>query len=77
MHSRFVFDTLVVSPSGPPDPAIAIAASRAGAIGVLNLEFANDLPASRTAIDALSTYGRGRLGVLLHVESLEFSRSIL
>ena len=77
MHSRFVLDTLVVSPSGPPDPAIAIAASRAGAIGVLNLEFANDLPASRTAIDALSTYGRGRLGVLLHVESLEFSRSIL
>ncbi|MCO5176897.1 MAG: SDR family NAD(P)-dependent oxidoreductase [Thermomicrobiales bacterium] len=77
MHSRFVLDSLVVSPSGLPDPTLAIAASRAGAIGILSLEFTSDLPNSRAALNKLSTHGRGRLGVLLSAETLDFSRSIL
>ncbi len=34
------FDFIVLTPAGVPDPSLAIAGSRAGAIGVLNLEFA-------------------------------------
>ena len=36
------FDWIVLAPAGAPDARLPIAGSRAGAIGVLNLEFADD-----------------------------------
>src|SRR5262244_805973 len=58
-------ELLVVSPPGTVDPAMAIAGSRAGAVGVLNLEFASDPSAALAALAVLATQARGRCGVLL------------
>ena len=60
------FDTLVLTPPGAPDATLAIAASRAGAVGVLNLEFADDPGAALAALTRLTTFGHGRMGVLLN-----------
>ena len=38
MSREFAFDFLVLTPPGFPDASLAIAGSRAGAIGVLNLD---------------------------------------
>jgi acyl transferase domain-containing protein/NAD(P)H-dependent flavin oxidoreductase YrpB (nitropropane dioxygenase family)/NAD(P)-dependent dehydrogenase (short-subunit alcohol dehydrogenase family) len=59
------FDFAVVSPAGPPDAAVAIAGSRAGAFGVLNLELAVDRGAALEEMDRLARHGRGRWGALL------------
>lgn len=48
-----------------PDPGVAIAASRAGATGLLNLEHTTDRAAARTAVDRLAAFGRGSRGVKL------------
>jgi acyl transferase domain-containing protein/NAD(P)H-dependent flavin oxidoreductase YrpB (nitropropane dioxygenase family) len=56
---------MVLTPCGAPDPALAIAGSRAGALGILNLEFARDLEAVAAGLASLAEHGRGRLGVLL------------
>ena len=37
------FGFITLTPAGAPDPDLAIAGSRAGACGVLNLEFTADL----------------------------------
>ena len=47
------------------DPSIAIAASRAGALGLLNLEFASDVAHARASLVRLLTYGRGDIGALI------------
>ena len=57
------FEVSVVTPSGPPEPSLAIAACRAGALGILNLEFSRDRAGSLDAIAKLATSGRGRFGV--------------
>ncbi|GIJ25223.1 hypothetical protein Vqi01_03850 [Micromonospora qiuiae] len=62
---KTVLDFLVFSPPGFTDPAPAIAASRAGAIGVLNLEFTDDLDAARAGARLLAGQARGRWGVLV------------
>src|SRR3954465_12693235 len=61
-----LLDFMVLTPAGTPDPALAIAGSRAGALGVLNLEFANDKPTSFAALARLASHGQGRLGILLN-----------
>ncbi len=65
MGSARSFDYIVVTPSGTPEPALAIAASRAGALGVLNLEFSHDTTMALAALQRLITYGHGRCGVLI------------
>jgi len=59
-------DFSVLTPAGSPDPSLAIAASRAGALGILNLEFARDQDDARGALDRLVRYGRDRLGALVN-----------
>jgi acyl transferase domain-containing protein/NAD(P)H-dependent flavin oxidoreductase YrpB (nitropropane dioxygenase family)/NAD(P)-dependent dehydrogenase (short-subunit alcohol dehydrogenase family)/acyl carrier protein len=70
-------DYIVSTPAGTPTPTIAIAGSRAGAIGVLNLEFAQDHGAVLAALDGLQKHGRGRLGVLLSGRDEELLTEIL
>ena len=77
MHSRSAFDAVVCSLPGAPDPALPIAGSRAGAIGVLNLEFVVDPILAIAAIDRLATFGRGRLGVLLDADDSELRSTVL
>ena len=59
------FDWIVIGPAGAPDARLPIAGSRAGAIGVLNLEFATDEDAALAALATLVALGRGRCGVLV------------
>ena len=49
------FRIIVETPPGSPDPTLAIAGSRAGGIGVLNLEFVSD---SRTCIEHIEKLSR-------------------
>ncbi len=60
-----MFQFVVLCPSGSPDATVPIAGSRAGALGVVNLEFAVDLDAGLAQLRRLCELGRGRCGVLL------------
>jgi acyl transferase domain-containing protein/NAD(P)H-dependent flavin oxidoreductase YrpB (nitropropane dioxygenase family)/NAD(P)-dependent dehydrogenase (short-subunit alcohol dehydrogenase family) len=59
------FLLVALTPPAMLDPSIAIAASRAGALGVLDLEFANDERAAQHAIDKLARHARKPCGVKL------------
>lgn len=59
------FSFIVISPSGIPDAGLAIAASRAGAIGVVNLEFADDVAAALKALKRFSGLARASGGALV------------
>lgn len=65
MRPRLEFEYIVLSPPGTPDPSLPIAGSRAGAVGVVNLEFASDPTAARAAVSRVARFGRGRYGVLV------------
>jgi acyl transferase domain-containing protein/NAD(P)H-dependent flavin oxidoreductase YrpB (nitropropane dioxygenase family) len=54
-----------MTPPGLTDPSIAIAASRAGELGVLNLERTQDEVAARDAIARMTHYARRPCGVKL------------
>ncbi len=51
------------------DPAVPIAASRAGATGVLNLEETHDLSVARDALSRLCRFGRGSRGIKIRADS--------
>jgi malonyl CoA-acyl carrier protein transacylase len=59
------FDFIVATPPGLADPSLAIAASRAGAIGVLDLQFAADTARALTAVEILGRQAHGRCGIKL------------
>jgi len=52
------FEILVVTPAGAADPALAIAACRAGARGFLDLEYGAESPAGHAALDRLALCAR-------------------
>ena len=60
-----MFEFIVMCPSGSPDAAIGIAGSRAGALGVVNLEFAADPDSGLAQLRRLCSLGRGRCGALV------------
>src|SRR5262245_32213666 len=55
----------VLTPPGAPDATLAIAASRAGGVGVINLEFTDDVTTALAAVTKLATYGKGRFAILV------------
>jgi len=57
------FQLIALTPPGLPDPSLAIAASRAGELGVLDLEYVDDAQAALSAISKLSRYANGDCGV--------------
>jgi acyl transferase domain-containing protein/NAD(P)H-dependent flavin oxidoreductase YrpB (nitropropane dioxygenase family)/NAD(P)-dependent dehydrogenase (short-subunit alcohol dehydrogenase family) len=59
------FDYIVVTPPGFADPALAIAASRAGALGVLDLQFLDDEEVALAAVNILARQSRNRCGIRL------------
>ncbi|MCA9186037.1 MAG: acyltransferase domain-containing protein, partial [Planctomycetales bacterium] len=59
------FKILALTPAGVCEPAIAIAACRAGAIGVLDAEFVLDTGDVFAAIDRVQRYTSGSFGVRL------------
>src|SRR5579884_2626670 len=64
-RQRQDFGFLVLSPAGRPEAALPIAASRAGAVGVLDLQWCRAPEQAAVELDRLLRLGRGRLGVLL------------
>jgi acyl transferase domain-containing protein/NAD(P)H-dependent flavin oxidoreductase YrpB (nitropropane dioxygenase family)/NAD(P)-dependent dehydrogenase (short-subunit alcohol dehydrogenase family) len=56
-------NVIVLTPPGAIEPSLAIAASRAGAIGILDLEFAKDYDQASSAIDRLSRFTGNRFGL--------------
>ena len=69
MGRESAFEWIVLSPPGTPDVALPIAGSRAGAIGVVNLEFATDNEAALAGLSSLVALGRGRCGALVDCQS--------
>ena len=63
-------NVIVLTPPGAPDPALAIAASRAGANGVLDLEYANDWHEVSSAIERLTRFGGSGYGLLLRPDQV-------
>lgn len=57
--------TLVYTPAGLADPALAIAACRAGAVGVLNGDLEPDAAGLVGALDRLAAYAEGPYGLKL------------
>jgi hypothetical protein len=63
-------DFMVLSPGGAPDAALAVAGCRAGALGVLNLEFVPESERALGELGRLSRSTRTRWGVLLREAEL-------
>lgn len=59
------FITLVFTPAGLGDASLAIAASRAGAVGIYNAELDDDAQRTLAALAHLARHARGSVGVKL------------
>lgn len=59
------FQVIVLTPPALTDSSLAIAASRAGATGILDLEYLRDERTAQEAVTRLAAYGRGHIGVKL------------
>ncbi|HTN44671.1 MAG TPA: beta-ketoacyl synthase N-terminal-like domain-containing protein, partial [Nitrospiria bacterium] len=57
------FKIIVLTPPGLNDPTMAIAASRAGEWGVLNLEYGRNLPSALAAVSQLGRQARNECGI--------------
>jgi acyl transferase domain-containing protein/NAD(P)H-dependent flavin oxidoreductase YrpB (nitropropane dioxygenase family) len=60
------FQIFALTPPGLPDPAIAIAASRAGGIGILDLEYISDVNVALESIRKMVRYSRNNCGIKLN-----------
>lgn len=66
------FQLIVLTPAGQVDPSVAIAATRAGGVGVLNLEYAAESSRARVALAKLAHYANGQCGVKLNSSTPDF-----
>ena len=70
-------DLIVLTPAGTLDPALAIAAGRAGARGILDAGFATDRAQLTAALDRLARFAGGRFGVRLGRDAGRLVSSLL
>jgi len=66
------FQIICLTPPGSADPTIGIAATRAGALGVLDLELTLDLRAAAAALRAMDRFCRAPFGVKLDGRRTDF-----
>jgi len=66
------FQFVILSLPGLADPALAIAGSRAGGLGILDLEHVHDEAAARSAIARLARYTQHACGLMLDGHDREF-----
>src|SRR5437763_9976838 len=62
---------------GYPDPSIAIAASRSGALGVLDLEYADNLDAALEAVAKLARFCPERCGAKVDLSREDFASAFI
>src|SRR6476646_7048826 len=68
---------IVLSLPGYTDPGLPIGASRAGALGVLDLEYETNLRSARAHLATLANLGGARQGVKLDLSRSEFLASVV
>ncbi|WP_300462945.1 type I polyketide synthase [Desulfobacula sp.] len=66
------FQIAVLTPAGFIDPSLAISASRAGVLGILNLEYTANKKKMLTAVNKLAQYARGEFGIKLDWQNRKF-----
>jgi len=66
------FNLIALTPPGLADPSVAIAAARAGALGVLDLEYTTDVQVALAAIAKLVHHARQSCGIKLNSRADEF-----
>ncbi len=71
------FEVCAITPAGLLDPSIAIAASRAGGVGVLDLEHAMGGESAAGALATLARLGRGHLGIRLGGDAPAIARAAI
>ncbi len=71
------FRLIAVTPSSLPDPSIAIAASRAGEIGIVDLEYLKNEQEALEAISKLSRYVKKNCGIKLSSREEHFTTTII
>ena len=71
------FEITVATLPGLCDPGLAIAASRAGSLGLLDLTHLRDVATATTAVERLMRLARGRYGVVMHGRLGEVERTVL
>ena len=71
------FQMIVLTPPGLADASIAIAASMAGGLGVLDLEYVRDREAALIGIKELARYARGDSGIKLNGHDGDFLAAVV
>src|SRR6185436_8072904 len=71
------FKLLGVTPPRFLDPAIAISTSRAGGVGILNLEFSQDVGAAGAAISKLARYAGNECGIKIDANAWRFLHGLI
>jgi acyl transferase domain-containing protein/NAD(P)H-dependent flavin oxidoreductase YrpB (nitropropane dioxygenase family)/NAD(P)-dependent dehydrogenase (short-subunit alcohol dehydrogenase family) len=75
LHRKFTF--FAATFPGVPDPAIAIACTRAGGCGILDLEFTTDSGQAGKSLAQLNQYTTGPFAVRLRAERDPFFRELI
>jgi NAD(P)H-dependent flavin oxidoreductase YrpB (nitropropane dioxygenase family) len=70
------FQIIVLTPPGLPDPSLAIAASRAGGLGVLDLEYTHNKQDAVDGIRKLAHYAGNDFGIKLNAHAGNFLAEI-
>src|SRR5262245_10932911 len=70
-------DVIVVTPPGPCDPSLAIAAARAGARGFLDLTFANDRDVALAAVGKVDRFAPGNFGIKIGSSEHSLAKKLL
>jgi acyl transferase domain-containing protein/NAD(P)H-dependent flavin oxidoreductase YrpB (nitropropane dioxygenase family)/NAD(P)-dependent dehydrogenase (short-subunit alcohol dehydrogenase family)/acyl carrier protein len=70
------FQVLTITPPGSPSPSLAIAGCRAGAIGVLDLEFVHDQDIAREGLSRLAHYTKNDFGIKSNSLATDFLQEI-
>lgn len=71
------FNFIALTPPGLPDPAIPIAASRAGGIGVIDLQYVQDEHIAFAAVAKLARFARHACGIKLDTGTEEFAGRVI
>lgn len=71
-----IFRIIVLTPAGEPQPSMAIAASRAGELGVLNCEQSRDKKVVFEGIERLDKYAKNDFGIKLDGQANDFIMEI-
>jgi NAD(P)H-dependent flavin oxidoreductase YrpB (nitropropane dioxygenase family) len=74
MHS---FQVIALTLPGKPDPAVAIAATRAGGWGVLDLEYVRDKDLAVDSMTKLCRYAKGECGIKLDSTESKFCHEVI